>query len=478
MSVTAAQATTLLENVLFESATLAAANASGWASLSALNASYSTVASLAAAMAATQEAAIGEQVVRYYEGALGRSPSGAEVAYYVGIAETGLTATQISQGAVPAATWNTIASYFAASPEFQFATAGTDTVDLLYLNILGRTPSAAELSYYQGLQASGTSVSTLVQYFTTSPEYQAKVNTQIASDLSTYGTAVVGGTTPTNIGSVSAATPTTTTLTTGIDTPSLTGNNNTINGLIATTGSTYTAGDTLVAAAGSTGNILNLSITTSSDPTALAGVTVSGIQTLNITASQAQTANTASSIVGFSGLTNLNVKDVGGSTITAATTTAISVTDLTQSNAAETIQGGSTVTLTTTGMTTAVGGGNAAILIGSTSAPVGAVVVTTNDTLSNGATGGAIQTTGGTTVGITETNTGLSASQSATFGNVTVTGTSATTTVSVSQGAPATASSTVVGLADGTVTVNDANAGSSTKAGTITSVTLSNYATS
>ena len=53
------------------------------------------------------------------------------------------------------------------------------------------------------------------------------------------------------------------------------------------------------------------------DPTNIAGVTVSGIQTLNINSTESVIANTASSIEGFTGLTALNVNDAGGSTVTA-----------------------------------------------------------------------------------------------------------------------------------------------------------------
>src|SRR5579863_10199941 len=170
MTVTLAQATSLLENVLFESATLAAANASAWVAQSAQSTALGTISGLASAMAASSEAGIVEQVVRYYEGALGRAPGGQEVAYYVAIAEQGLTAPQIAQGAsaVSQATWNIIANDFAASPEFSFDTGGTNIVTLLYLNILGRLPAASEVAYYQAQLSSGLGVSLLVQEFVNS----------------------------------------------------------------------------------------------------------------------------------------------------------------------------------------------------------------------------------------------------------------------------------------------------------------------
>src|SRR5579859_4843318 len=120
MSVTTVQATTLLENVLFESATLAAANSAQWVAASQSNAAQSSVGGLAQAMSDSAEAGIADQVVRYYFGILGRVPTGNEVAFYSAVAEAGLTPAQIAQGAgaVPVATWNEIAGYFTASPEF------------------------------------------------------------------------------------------------------------------------------------------------------------------------------------------------------------------------------------------------------------------------------------------------------------------------------------------------------------------------
>lgn len=212
MSVTSAQAITLLENVLFESPTIATANAASWVSQSATNDSLSSVAGLAAAMAATPEAGIAEQVVRYYMGALGRVPAGDEIQFYINVVEAGLTADQLAQGttAVAGSQWAQIAAYFAASPEFAndfgLSTAGqvdssneVQVILAFYANILGRVPNSDEITYYQKLLDSGTSVATLVQYFTTSPEYQTSVDTNIATALGGYGTDVADGTTPPSI---------------------------------------------------------------------------------------------------------------------------------------------------------------------------------------------------------------------------------------------------------------------------------------
>lgn len=202
MSVTTAQATTLLENVLFESPTLAAANAASWVAQSIDNSNYATVEGLAAGMAASPEMGIVQQVVRYYEGALGRAPGGFEIEYYVEIAEQGLTPAQIAQGvsSVPQTSWDIIANDFANSPEFTFlASSGATAVNLLYTNILRRLPGASEVAYYLDQLSSGFTIGTLVQEFTNSPEYQTAVNDTIQTAVTNYGLAILAGNAPTTI---------------------------------------------------------------------------------------------------------------------------------------------------------------------------------------------------------------------------------------------------------------------------------------
>ena len=193
MSVAKGQVITLLENVLFESPAMAFANAAGWASLSAINAAYSTVSGLAGVMAQTQEAHIPEEVIRLYSAALGRAPSGAEVAFYTGLAEHGLSANQIASGSVPTAEWNQIASFFVASPESFTNPASTDPVSMLFHNVLGRAPSGAETAFYHAQMQHGLGVQNLLQEFANSPEYQNKVDSTILADLAHYGVAVAGG---------------------------------------------------------------------------------------------------------------------------------------------------------------------------------------------------------------------------------------------------------------------------------------------
>jgi len=430
MTVTSAQVTTLLENVLFESSTQAKANATTWTAIANLSSNTSTVAGLATYLASQPEAGIAEQVVRYYMGALGRVPSAVEIAYYVKIAETGLNASQIAQGAsgVAGSTWAQIAAYFAASPEFQtdfgLGTTGITTANEalvitgFYNNILGRAPTSAEISYYENLLNTGTSAATLIQYFTESPENQAKVDTSIATGLANFGTAVAGGSTSTTITVSTPVSTTSVALTTGVDTLTPTGNV-AISGTANGSGATFTPGDSINGSG--TGNSLSLSdtatvSTTNWTPTSLSGVLVSGVQTVTLSSSEGITADFTGS-QGWTGLTTLNVTSEGQGThaesITVGAGTAVNWTDTLNVDPAG--AGDSDVT---------VNGGSA-------------VSVTVNN------------------------NAALTDSGS----SITINGGSGTTSVTVTQ---------TEGTAtfDESVSIVDTNGGSTSKAGTITSVTL------
>ena len=207
-------------------------------------------------------------------------------------------------------------------------------------------------------------------------------------------------------------------LTTGVDTVVLNQSNTTVNGTFGGAGQTWTPGDTITAAAGTTGQVFNLTgiaaagsaiNVTSVGP----GNTVSGVQTANVSAAgQAVEGNfTATGPEGaWTGLTLLTVASgdsaAGADLLTVAATTAIQLTD----------------TLFST---------------------------TTNPLTVNG----SLTTT------ITENN--------GTFANggITVNGGSGTTTVSITQ-------TEAVAGNDGIVTIMDANGASTTAAGTITKITL------
>ncbi|MFL9922602.1 DUF4214 domain-containing protein [Paraburkholderia fungorum] len=295
-----------------------------------------------------------------------------------------------------------------------------------------------------------------------------------SSILATYGnggTGVVGSTF---------------TLTTGVDPIALTGNNNVVNGIIgnsstgsATAVSTFTALDSITAASGSTGNVLNIADTggTSLIGSAIpAGVTVSGVQTVNWTSAVNTAADNFSN---WTGLTQLNVKEVGGANgLTAAGTTAVSLTDSALDSATAMtavvgggnniiVNGGSNVSVTANGVlggTTAAsttvstaanaGAANTAgqINVGQAVAATGTVTVTENVaagafTTATTVNADAINVKGGTTVSVTANLSGQAGFETVNGGTINVVGTSATTTVTVNQTADATAAATVAASA-------------------------------
>ncbi len=188
MSVTTAQMITLLEYVLFETPAEAAANAPYWLGLQSAD---STVPTFAPILGASLEAQVPEQVIRFYEAALGRDPGAAELVYYTAIAENGIDPSLLRGkgiAAVPAAAWNQIAADFANSPEFTADLSGQDAVIVLYQNILARTPSAAEAAYYHQEIAAGASNAQLLQEFVDSPEFQSNVGSgHLGTVLTNYG---------------------------------------------------------------------------------------------------------------------------------------------------------------------------------------------------------------------------------------------------------------------------------------------------
>lgn len=190
---------------------------------------------------------------------------------------------------------------------------------------------------------------------------------------------------------------------------------------------------------------------------------------------------------GWTGLNTLNLTGVGTVAATAATSTAVNVTDSSFAATTMTINGGGNVSITATGGTTA-----GTLNEGQTTANTGTTTIALTSSTTGGAIGAAINAKGGTTVTITDTMTNTTAgANQAIVGAIGVTGTSATTSVSVTQsggvtGAIAvlnvantsTAVSATSGVTNAAVTIADANAGSTTAAATIRSVTLQNYGAS
>lgn len=251
-------------------------------------------------------------------------------------------------------------------------------------------------------------------------------------------------------------------LTTGIDTPVASGNNDTINALLTT----LTALDTIDGLAGN--DTLVLADTTGGgDWTGIAGLTVKNVETVQLKSVGTGIVDTT----GWTGVSALQSSTKGGATLTAANTTAISATDsaLAAGATALVIEGGSTVSVTTTAAT------NGQIKIGGTTAPTGAVTVAAGYNGADGTAQGAITVKGGSTVSVTEIAKNA-VNTTVTLGAVTVNGTANTTAVTVNQSAAATAAADVAGVVNGAVVINDVNSADLTKAGKITSVSVSSAA--
>lgn len=244
---------------------------------------------------------------------------------------------------------------------------------------------------------------------------------------------------------------------------------------------TFTIGDTLNGAGGN--DTLNIVTADAFDGVPVAA-SVSSIETVNVTSGEKVTIDTST---GFAGLTKLTATAtgtataLGGADITAAGTTAIEITSTGGAFGVDAIavNGGSSVSVI------AKNNVSDTIAVGATTAPTGAVTVTSTGGTANGDSAGTIDVTGGTTVSITQLAGNAAATgNNTTGGDITVNGNASTTSVTVTQsktatGATATATTPgVVGFTAGAVTITDANAASATAAGTIATVTLNSYGNS
>jgi S-layer protein len=412
-------------------------------------------------------------VILEYQAAFGRVPDQAGLDYWVNqVANNSSSLANLSVIFANSAEFNARYGANATTP------ANVALVGSLYVDVLNRPPDAAGLAYWSN---SGLNAAQLLQSFAQSAEFIT--DTAAAVTIFENDEAAVPPTEPTtgSLFNLAPAGGLTYPLTTGVDNPPLTAAaNNTINGTFngtTTNLATLTPGDTLNGGT-TTGNVLNLvdlgtSTTNAGNlTTSLAAVTISDIQTVNILSGEALIVNTASSPAGFTGLAQLNVTESNNgvtSTITAAATTNISVTDQSQKGGALQVQGGLNVSVATTETATTAG----SITIGNTTAPAGTVTITATAAPSSPANFlmGAISVTGGTVVSITQDEVS-SAGFTTTGGVVSVTGGASTTSVTVDQTAPVTSSATTAGVSDGQVNVTDANEASGAKAGVITTVSL------
>jgi hypothetical protein len=204
-------------------------------------------------------------------------------------------------------------------------------------------------------------------------------------------------------------------LTTGIDNVIVQLNGTVVKGIANGTGATFNSQDS-INGNGHTGLTFvldDLSTGGTWTPTNLPNVTISGIQTANLDSGEAVVANTQ----GWTGLTQLNVDASSSgkaSTITAAGTTNVAVTDGALAGTTDTVQGGANVTVTATD-TAAF----SAITVGSVTAPTGNVTIK-ETTDGAGGHAGPIAVTGSATTTTTVSVTQVLAAASDTAGDITI----------------------------------------------------------
>lgn len=432
---------------------------------------------------------------------------------------------------------NSIINAFGTSAESTALYGGSNTaaqITAIYQTLFGRQPDVAGLNFYvNGIAtgqftlasvalnvyygATGTDATALTAKLAYADAFTAALEASTSAQVAYTGTAASNNaraavavvvdtvseaaaaanlsTMLTNIGAGTVGQSFT--LTTGVDAITLTGNNNVVNGTLdgnpagPTSTATLTALDSISGTG--TGNVLKLA-DVSGGATLPAGISVSGVQTVDLSsaagvgASAINAFNTAS---GFTGLQTLNVtQSTGSDYIQVGTGTAVSVVDsvaaghaaglvnitggttqtVTATNSAVTTSGatgnvavtaadqdagnniqindGANVNVTDSLTSTSAGGAETAgtITIGNTGAanpathtPTGTVTVVENlnDTQGGGMSGNTIMVTGGTTDSITvnanPTYNSTAGANTTTIGSIVVDGTSATTSVSVIQ---------------------------------------------
>lgn len=198
------------------------------------------------------------------------------------------------------------------------------------------------------------------------------------------------------------------------------------------------------------------------------GASLDSIEIVNATSGGAITLNTTAG--GFASVTTLNTNTSGAAqTITAGSAQAVTATALLVGANNIAVDGGSSVKVAASGVTTGT------TTVGAATAAAGDVTVTVAGTQVGATTVGAVAVTGGKTVSVTVSDVNTTVATTATQSAVTVTGDANTTSVTVNQDKAVTASGTVGGKANGAVTITDVNAASGTAAGKIATVTLNSF---
>ncbi len=251
-------------------------------------------------------------------------------------------------------------------------------------------------------------------------------------------------------------------LTTGADTGSAfvgTTGNDTYTAAEVAGATVFTVGDAIDGGAG----VDTLNITQTGAFAMPVGATVSNIEVVNLTTGTSGTVIDTST---WTGLTTLGVIGTGAQTVTAATTTNVTVGDATLGASAVSVTGGSAVNVTTA--TTSTG-------TVTTSGAAGVVTVKATVNGTGNLTQGNISVTGGTAINVTTAATQATNNTTTTQAAIGITGGATTTSVTVVEQAAVAAGASAKGIAGGAVTITDVNAASTSKAGTIATVSLTNF---
>ncbi len=359
-----------------------------------------------------------EIVAKFYVNVLGRPADQQGLDYWTAQLNSGKTQGQVIVNMI-----NAVNAY-----------NGTDADAL---NSKALLANKMAVSLYYGITLNGTATSAVATSIV------ANVNSDPASVATAEATAyaTLNPPAPAPVGQ-------TFTLTAGIDAITGTAAGDTISGIAVG------ALSALDAINGGDGND-TLNVTDTANINVVPSVTVKNVEAVNLSSGGTIAADTS----GWTGLTTLTTSGYGAQALVAPATAAVTANSGTLGAFGMTVDGGAAVSVSATGVTT---GG---ITVGGTTAPAGAVVV--SSAITGASAANTITVTGGTTVSVSQT----SANAGATHGAVIVTGGAKTTSVS------AAATAAVVGATNNTVSVNDVNFGAASKASSITSVTASGYTT-
>ena len=435
-------------------------------------------------------------IIEIYQAALGRVPDRASLMAWVSALNSG------------AATMQQISLSIAGSAESQAlygTTFDANFITTVYENILGREPEGGAVDGWLAAKDAGLNQAMMIDAIATSVEakmrYAPAVPNFLRSAVQNNPGAYEGSLFRSGLSFA---------LTTNVDSGvAFTGStgNDTFQAVEITVGSPVPTWTTADAIDGGGGNDTFNVTQTAPIIGAPLNATVANIETANIVDAGAVTLDTTL----WTGLMELNVTDSGATSLTADVPTSVGVTDtagavsitggwnqavmtsagdVTLAHGSGTlsvddsalglhtvnVNGGSSVDIAVTGETT--GSGNV-INVGSSVAPTGAVtIIASSDPLATtGGTMGSIFVKGGSSINITQNALGAPSGFTTAAGYVGISGTADTKSVTVAQSARVIASVGVRGVGNNSVGISDVNQASNTLAGTITSVTASNFTT-